>query len=348
MSRKTFNISFGVVCLKLLCLGEMSKSPGSDSSRSTGSGNDAMSLARGLHESQGTPRGPTQEPDTASKSETEDEPVDELPNQSQYNRPQSSLSSHRYRTPMGGSVASPPPIGLLAAQQPTGFEIPSAFSEPPSVSTLCQGQGPTAVGQFYASSHDIRLSPHLYPPPPGFRGQPPITGQPFEVPITPTSRSTLEHAIENVQAHLAALNERLESLESMSGHPHRSNISLPTQSGSPRYRRPGVSPIGRHGDFEWDLNDLGLWSHVLSPVTRVGGTLRQLAKFFATSEHSPTLIVVRRLCLDMSFLFCVIWVLRALWQKTGVRRREVRLALKILLRAILGFQQERALVDRGV
>jgi len=248
---------------------------------------------------------------------------------------------------MGGSVASPPPAGLFSAQQPTGFEIPSAYAEPPLASSLYSAQTSYA-GRFSASSHDISLPPHLYPTPPGFRGQPQqIPGRSFGIPTRPASRPALELAIENVQAHMAALHERLESLESLSGHPHRSNISLPTQSSSP-HRRPGGSPTDRHGDYEWDLNDLGLWSHVLSPVTRVGGTLRQLAKFFATSEHSPTLIVVRRLCLDMSFLFCVLWVFRSLWQKTGVRRREVRLALKILLRAILGTQQERAFVERGV
>jgi len=151
-----------------------------------------------------------------------------------------------------------------------------------------------------------------------------------------------------VQAHLAALNERLESLESMSAHPHRSTVSLRTRSSSPRYRARGLGSPTDRGDYEWDLDDLGMWSLVLSPVTRVGATLRQLAKFFATSEHSPTLIVVRRLCLDASFLFCILWVLRSLWRKTGVRRREVKLALKILGRALMGRQQERSLVNRGV
>lgn len=253
---------------------------------------------------------------------------------------------------MAGSMASPPPIGLSVAQQPLGFATPSAFAEPQSASHesyLYPGQGSYA-SQSFPPPHDVTLSPHPYPTPPGFRAQSqPISGRPFGVPARPTSRPSLELAIENVQAHMAALNERLESLESsISGHPRHSNISLPTQSSSPRYRRLGGSPADRRADYEWDLDDLGMWSLVLSPVTRVGGTLRQLARFFATSDHSPTLIVVRRLCLDMSFLFCVLWVLRAFWRRTGVRRREVRLALKILLRAILGRPQERALVDQGV
>ena len=159
---------------------------------------------------------------------------------------------------------------------------------------------------------------------------------------------TLERAIENVQTHLAALNERLESLESMSAHPHRSTLSLRTRSSSPRYRGRGLVNATDRGDYEWDLDDLGMWSLILSPVTRVGATMRQLARFFATSEHSPTLIIVRRLCLDVSFLFCVLWVIRSLWRGTGVRRREVKLALKILARALVGRQQERNLVNRGV
>ena len=252
---------------------------------------------------------------------------------------------------MARSVISPAPTGLPVAQQPIGYETPSAFADPqPASHPSSLYPAPASYGgEFSASSHNLTFSPHPYPRPLGFQGQPQqISGRLFGVPARPASRPTLEHAIENVQAHLAALTERLESLESVSGHPHRSDVSLPTQSNSPRYRGHGGTPTDRRGDYEWDLNDLGMWSLVLSPVTRVGGTLRQLARFFATSEHSPTLIVVRRLCLDMSFLFCVLWVVRALWRKTGVRRREVRLALKILMHAIFGRHQERTLVDRGV
>jgi len=308
--------SFGGDPANLVMSGELSKSRGSNSSGSTRSEEDAsgshlqpITLAHGLHEGHDILQSPVQNPDTTLEDETDDEPPNELPAQIQYNRPQSSLSSRRYRTPTAGSMASPPPIGLHASQQPIGYEIPSAFTEPQSASHLPSSylaQG-TYAGPF---SHNLTLSPHPYPTPPEFRGQPQqISGRSFGVPARPGSRPTLEHAIENVQAHLAALTERLELLESVSEHPHRSNISLPTGITSPRYRRPGGSPTDRRGDYEWDLNDLGMWSLVLSPVTRVGGTVRQLAKFFATSEHSPTLIVVRRLCLDMSFLFCVLWVL---------------------------------------
>lgn len=252
---------------------------------------------------------------------------------------------------MANSLATPPPMIPSVAQQPSGYETPSAFAEPqaasqPSSVYPTHGSYP---GQYPGSSRDMTLSPPTYPTPPGFRSQSQqLSGRTYGVPPRPASRPILERAIENVQAHLAALNERLESLESTSAHPHRSNVSLPTRSSSPRYRGSGGSPAGRRGDYDWDLDDLGMWSLILSPVTRVGSTLRQITKFFATSEHSPTLIVVRRLCLDMSFIFCVLWILRSIWRKTGVRRREVKLALQILGRAILGRQQERSLVDRGV
>lgn len=254
---------------------------------------------------------------------------------------------------MAGSMATPPPMIQTAAQQPSGYETPSAFAEPQAAShhsSIYPTQGSYA-GQYSGSSRDLTLSPNLYPTPQGFRSQSQqLPGRAYGVPTRPASRPSIERAIENVQAHLAALNERLESLESTSAHPHRSNISLPTGNNSPRYRvrGSGGSPTDPHGDYEWDLNDLGMWSLVLSPVTRVGSTIRQLTKFFATSEHSPTLIVVRRLCLDMSFIFCVLWLARSIWRKTGVRRREVKLALKILGRALIGRQQDRNLVDRGV
>lgn len=243
-------------------------------------------------------------------------------------------------------MISPQPTNLPSAQQPSGFETLSAFAEPRPAS-----QPPAVYPPGFYAGHYPKLtwsSPtHLASS--GFREQPmQIPGRSYGTPTRPASRPTLERAIENVQAHLAALNERLESLESMSGHPHQSSVSLPTRNSSPRFRSGGLGSPADRGDYEWDLDDLGMWSLILSPVTRVGAALRLLARFFATSEHSPTLIIVRRLCLDASFLFCVLWILRSIWRKTGMRRREVTLALKILGRAILGRQQERNLVNRGV
>lgn len=76
--------------------------------------------------------------------------------------------------------------------------------------------------------------------------------------------------------------------------------------------------------------------------------MKELATFFARNENrSPTLIIVRRLCLDVSFLLCVLALVRTIWKRSGVRRREVRAALIVLWRALLG-TKERVLVDRGV
>lgn len=327
----------------------MTQSPGSHSSGSTQSDEDASgshyqarSLPPGLQRDSNMAGVPEEEPESNSEEEETEDEANALPNQSQYIRPQSSLSSHHYRTPMAGSIMTPPPVGFPAAQQPSGYETPSAFAEPQASSYPASSY--PAQGSYAGQYSEHTISPQTFPTPPGFKEQPQqISVRSYAPPARPASRPALESAIENVQAHIAALNERLESLESISGHPHRSNSSLPTHSDGRR----GGSP-DRRGDYEWDLDDLGMWSLVLSPVTRVGATIRQVTKFFATSEHSPTLIVVRRLCLDMSFIFCVLWIMRLLWRKTGVRRREVRLALKILGRALIGRQQERALIDRGV
>jgi len=343
--------SFGGDPANLVISRELSQSRSSHSSSSTESEQHTSRLhyqprplATGFPSDPDTPHRPEDDPDTNSEGAADDA-ANEHTAQSLYTRPQSSLSSHRYRTPMAGSMISTQPMALPSTQQPSGFETPSAFAEPRSASHPPAVYPPGFYTEHYAK---LVLSSPTYPASSGFRDQPlQVPERPFGSPIRPASRPTLERAIENVQAHLAALNERLESLESMSAHPHRSTVSLPTRSSSPRFRGGLGSPADR-GDYEWDLDDLGMWSLILSPVTRVGAALRQLAKFFATSEHSPTLIVVRRLCLDVSFLFCVLWVVRSLWRKTGMRRREVKLALKILGRAIMGKQQERSLVNRGV
>ena len=92
-----------------------------------------------------------------------------------------------------------------------------------------------------------------------------------------------------------------------------------------------------------------MWSIVINPVTRAIAALRDLTVFFARNENrSPTMIIVRRLFLDVSFLVCVIAVIGALWRKSGVRRREVKAALVILWRAIVGAKPERVMLNRGV
>ncbi|KAJ7937339.1 hypothetical protein B0H13DRAFT_1945442 [Mycena leptocephala] len=332
----------------------------SGSRQSDSSGSTASDDASPSHyvEARQMPR-PQAQPE---ESETEDETDDELnrvvptihePAMSQIQRPPSSVSSHRYRTPMAGSLAtSPPPIlhRVPETQPMPGFETPSAFGEPSTPSSFFPS---SYVNQFSQSSRaELTSPPNLYPAHPQYRGQmQPLPQRQYGVPSRPGSRPPLELAIENMQAHLAALSERIESLESIPGRLSRSRISTsPRAAGSPSWGPGRGSPPHGRNTHEWDLDDLGMWSLVANPVSRGIETLREAATFFARDEsRSPTLIIVRRLCLDVSFLVCVLYVIRTLWRKSGVRRREVNAALVVLWRAIIGSKKApRMMVNRGV
>jgi len=326
----------------------LSKSSGSDSSGSTVSDEHGqpsyprrtnLGNAQPVHNVSDT----AEEADDASEDETDDEarglPIVQDPH---LMRPKSSPSSHRYRTPMAGSlVMSPPPVRVTvpSTQPMPGFETPSAFAGPSN--SIPHTTSNAYPGQYLETS-GTEIASHLYPAYPHYRGQ-------SHDLIRPASRPTLERAIENVQAHLAALSERLESLEGLAAQPPRSNVSL---SGGASPIRGGAgrgSPADSRGQTEWDMDDLGMWSIVLSPLSRGVDGIRNLATFFARNENrSPTMIIVRRLCLDVSFLLCMLTVVRVLWRRSGVRRKEVRAALVVLWRAILGSKKERTMVSRGV
>jgi len=88
---------------------------------------------------------------------------------------------------------------------------------------------------------------------------------------------------------------------------------------------------------------------VLNPLSRGLDKMREFTTFFAPNENrSPSAIIVRRLCLDVSFLVCVLGLVRVIWKRSGVRRREVHAALVVLWRAILGSKPDRVMVDRGI
>jgi hypothetical protein len=292
-----------------------------------------------------------------SEEEVDDEvrgfQVIQEPTQSR--RPQSSRSSNRYRTPMADSLAISPPAehertSVPPIQPHPGFETPSAFAgtTSPSMPSSLFPTTDSYAGQYYESSRAEALpGPHMYGP--HYRHSHPIPGQRYGSALL-AGQPTLELAIERVQGHLAALTERLESLENNALHYQRSSVSLATGGSSPS--RAGVgrhSPADSTDRSEWDLDDLGMWSFVLNPLARCIASFRALATFFIRTENkSPTFIVVRRLFLDVSFLLCVATVVRAIWRKSGVRRQEVRAALRVLWRAVLGSQKERIMVDRGV
>jgi hypothetical protein len=105
------------------------------------------------------------------------------------------------------------------------------------------------------------------------------------------------------------------------------------------------APSDRNGFARWDIDDLGMWSFVLNPLSHAMDALRDMSTFFSRDENrSPSMVIIRRLCLDVSFLLCVIGVIGAIWRRSGNRRREVRMALVLLWRAIVGCPA----VDQGV
>lgn len=274
---------------------------------------------------------------------------------SQANRPQSSLSTHRYRTPMASMMMSSPPFGTAVppSQPMPPFETPSAFEGEPNVSPVPSAY-PTTVSYPAHLAHSSRSG--MTPPHnqyPGFKPLP-MRQQPLQPGMTPRPLSlpVLERAVESVQAHLAALTERIESLESSSFL--RSTGSLPG-SRSPGWvgtgRGGSRSPLGgsRGADDFWQTEDMGMWTMVLTPLSRAFALFGQLMNFLAKSERrSPALVIIRRLLLDLSFLLCMLAMLRWAWRKSGVRRREVKYALRVLWRAMLGHTQPRVLVDRAV
>lgn len=349
-----------------------SRASSSSSSASEGGlGPMAPAQFQGGHASQSReasipPLGDTRSPgdDSDGSVSDEDEREDRVPpvsmySQSQTNRPPSSLSLHRYRTPMIGSFMTSPPPSLNANVPPVqplpSFHTQSAFEEvprqsatpmyPPTNVTSVSGQ--TASSRSDVPSLDMFAASRATG---GYRvSSQPQLGQRLyalsgggAVTHRPPSRPALEQAVESVQAHLAALTERLELLE------HTMSRSATFSSSFNRTR----SPTSRSPDgtlHRWDLNDMGMWSLVLKPLFRVVALFERLMDFLAHNENrTPTLVVVRRLFLDISFLLIMLALLRAAWRKSGLRRRKVLFALRGLWSAIVGTESPRLLVDRAV
>ncbi len=246
-------------------------------------------------------------------------------------------------------VCSPPPMNVPMTQPHPGFHTQSAFAEP--VTSIPSSVYPTTSVSYPEQARSPPSEPvssaHGYPSRAGLRPQ---TQTPFRQyslqtggPTRPASLPMLERAVESVQAHLAAITERLETLE---GVFHRSASSV-TASGLPAQRG---SPFGNGQEVvRWDVDDMGMWSFVLHPMARAFRLFRQLMAFLANSEgRSPTFVVVRRLFLDISFVLCFLALFKVGWRRSGVRRKEVVAALHGLWRAIAGHQLPRHMVDRAV
>lgn len=267
---------------------------------------------------------------------------------SQQQRPSSTISfSSRYKTPRTGSLAlsSPPPRGMSVppVQPLPNFETPSAFTDSQRAAFVTTPSTYAPSASYVAISSSRDLTPHIQ-----------YTGSPYRnLPATsrhstattahprPPSRAasvSLEHAMENMQAHLAALTERIDTLESSfvtHSQPHvQSSASSHASSG--RGSPAGLSLVPQ--PFEWDIDDMGLWTLVLKPLFRNISSLQRLLVFFLASgqNRSPMLVIVKRLSLDISFVMAVLGVLRIVWTKSGTRRREIAAALVVLWGAVTG------------
>ncbi|KAA1466080.1 ACBP-domain-containing protein [Dentipellis sp. KUC8613] len=297
---------------------------------------------------------------TTSDEETSDEeeahipPVPSVHEQSLANRPQSSLSSHRYRTPMAGSLlmTSPP---IPETQPMPGFSTPSAFAGPSTPSRPASSYNhPSSYSDQY--SHASQEIGPQYLAQPAYRGPGPMSAPPVRqyalhqtgMTPRPPSRIALERALENMQAHIAALTERIDILESRPTQSWGSYPSPGRGSSSPFRNQGRGSPSSRPG-ISWTNSDLGLWSLVIQAISRVAATVRHVATIVLRDEGlTPTWMIVRRLFLDISFILCVLGLFKSLWRRTGIRRREINVALGALVRAVIGTRPPRAMVERGV
>lgn len=342
-----------------------SHAPDSDSSSENGEG-ASHSIYRSTQypPRPGMPSGPappnpneSDEEDSSSSEEEEAAHVAPLPQMTvhgdaTHRRSASSHSTHHnYRTPVGGSlVMTPAQIPPIPVSQPQGFETPSAFAgpsstvgPPSSISGSAYG-APPPMSPPYASVQGYRRPPSA----PG--GGLSVRSHPLDNAfVRPHSTMALERAVEGVQAHLAALSERLDALEA---HALRSSGGMisPRVGGSGPLASGRGSPYARRNGN--GLDDLGLWSYVARLLLGCIRSARSTFAYVLSSEgRSPALIIVRRLFLDLSFILAVLALVRAGWRKSGVRRREIARALKVLWRAVVGEQARvpaRALISRGV
>ncbi|KAI6164984.1 ACBP-domain-containing protein [Pisolithus thermaeus] len=249
-------------------------------------------------------------------------------------RPLSSISS-RYRTPLTSTLTtSPPPRrSSVPVMQPLPlFETRSASGGSHSAS-MTSATLPRSGKLPPPSSRD--LSPQIHPVPVHYKDQlPSLHNMDSQLQPPSHTETSLEAAVENVQAHVAALTERLDSIEASIVRPLRTSSSmLPSlsRSGSGSPARQQVESL------EWDVEDMGLWAYVLRPTLRGVQILQRLLNFFLHSENqSPVLVIFRRLCLDISFTLTVLGLLKLAWRKSRARRREISVALGILWAALLG------------
>ncbi|KAG8796779.1 hypothetical protein FRC12_000029 [Ceratobasidium sp. 428] len=263
-------------------------------------------------------------------------------------RPRSSHSSqYRYRTPVAQSnatfspahspgVQGPMPVvaGVPLTQPQPRYAAPSAFA-PLAQQASALAFSPQPVHPLHPAYHH----PHM----PGSEVMAPYPthGMPYHDAIrSPQGSMGLERAIVDIQASLAALRERMETME------HGGSFHSYSSRQSPPRRH---SPLHPMLPFNLDPRSFGAWSVVLTPLARSVISARRMLEVV---RRNPTLTIVRRLMLDISFLLALLALIRACWRRFGGRRKEVFSALGGLWIALVNGGQvprrERMLVDRGV
>lgn len=252
---------------------------------------------------------------------------------------------------MASMLVSPPPISMSTppTQPRPAFETPSTFAghvTPPVSNPPFPQSAPPYGGNDYPLPHssrpDLTIQPsNMY----AHTTQPPYrtaSRQQFSR-MYPLQEPHPAFEREDMQLKLRVLEERLERLE----------FSLPRSTSSLVSNGRGRSPRGspHADDGQWDVERMGMWALALNPLSDVVRRFKQLLTFLAYSpDRSPGLLVIRRLVLDVSFLLCLLTVVRVVWRRSGVRRREVVHALKGVWLAVMGHQRRshRALVDKAV
>jgi len=290
-------------------------------------------------------------------SEDDDEVDDQLPAQSlapsayaagHLNRPQSSASVHRYRTPMASMLLSPPPVSMSVppSQPRPQYETPSAYAGhvTPQIPAPSYPPMTSYSGEYPQSSRTDLVSspPTQYPMQPLYRS---TSRQQFSRPFPlhgSAAGQQSEH--DDMQLRIRVLEERLERLE----------FTLPRSTSSLLSNGRGRSPRGAmspHGvaDGPWDVEHMGMWAVVLNPLSSLLARFRQLMEFLAYNpDRSPGLLVVRRLFLDISFFLCLLALVKLSWRRSGVRRKEVLHALRGVWWAIVGRRPPKILLDKAV
>jgi hypothetical protein len=322
-------------------LGTFSRSQDSDSSSSEGQAPGSIYRSmQNLHQ----PRGDMEAQDEGSTSEeesTDDEAMGSRASQqtAAITRPQSSLSTHRYRTP--GSSSALLPIPGVPDSQPQGLETLSAFGGPSTSLSSYPPYAEQAVTRNLSAPH----SPSVYRRPPSARSHALSAGG---VSYRPPSRLALERAIESIQTQIAALSERVEIIESQSFGAQLSRSSPGLSRSSPTVAGSG-SPNRVCDVISWDFDEMGLWAVVFKALARALRSIREFALHLSNSEgRSPTYVVFRRLFLDISFILCALTLIKTVWRRTGVRRRAVNAAMRALWWALVGRTPPRDMADRGI